>query len=72
MGVPFPFSTQAELVRRWLAGTELAAGVTIHTVPPPPMADALATGEVDAFCVGEPWASYAVETGVGALLLAGR
>ena len=72
VGVPFPFSTQAELVRHWLAGTDLAAGVTIHTVPPPLMADALAAGEVDAFCVGEPWASYAVETGVGALLLAGR
>jgi len=72
VGVPFPFSTQAELVRRWLDGTELAAGVSIHTVPPPLMADALAAGEVDAFCVGEPWASYAVETGVGALLLAGR
>lgn len=72
VGVPFPFSTQAELVRRWLAGTDLAAGVTIHTVPPPLMADALATGEVDAFCVGEPWASYAVECGVGVLVLAGQ
>jgi two-component system, oxyanion-binding sensor len=72
VGVPFPFSTQAELVRRWLDGTALGAAATIHTVPPPLMADALATGEVDAFCVGEPWASYAVETGAGALLLAGR
>lgn len=72
VGVPFPFSTQAELVRRWLAGTGLAAGVSIHTVPPPLMADALAAGEVDAFCVGEPWASYAVERGVAALVLAGR
>ncbi len=72
VGVPFPFSTQAELVLRWLAGTELAAGVSIHTVPPPQMADALAAGEVDAFCVGEPWASYAVERGVGTLVLAGR
>lgn len=72
VGVPYPFSTQSELVRRWLDGTELATGVTIHTVPPPLMADALAAGEVDAFCVGEPWASFAVESGVGALLLAGR
>lgn len=72
VGVPFPFSTQAELVRRWLANTPLAKNVTIHTVPPPQMADALALGEVDAFCVGEPWASYAVERGVGTLLLAGR
>jgi two-component system, oxyanion-binding sensor len=35
------------------------------------MAQALATGEIDAFCVGEPWGSMAVETGVGALLLPG-
>lgn len=72
VGVPFPFSTQAVLVRRWLAGSPLAAGLTIHTVPPPMMADALAAGEVDAFCVGEPWASYAVEIASGGLLLAGR
>jgi two-component system, oxyanion-binding sensor len=72
VGVPFPFSTQAELVRCWLGGTDLAAGLTIHTVPPPLMADALAKGEVDAFCVGEPWGSFAVERGVGVLMLAGR
>jgi NitT/TauT family transport system ATP-binding protein len=72
VGVPFPFSTQAELVRHWLRGTELEARVSIHTVPPPQMATAMAAGELDAFCVGEPWASFAVETGVGALLLAGR
>jgi NitT/TauT family transport system ATP-binding protein len=72
VGVPFPFSTQAHLVRRWLDGAGLGDGLTIHTVPPPLMAEALATGEVDAFCVGEPWASYAVETAAGALLLAGR
>jgi NitT/TauT family transport system ATP-binding protein len=72
VGVPFPFSTQAELVRHWLNGTEIADGVTIRTVPPPQMAATMAAGEVDAFCVGEPWASFAVETGAGALLLAGR
>jgi NitT/TauT family transport system ATP-binding protein len=71
VGVPFPFSTQAELVRRWLSGSDLEGRMSIHTVPPPLMADALATGEVDAFCVGEPWASYTVERGVGALVLAG-
>lgn len=72
IGVPFPFSTQAELMRRWLKGTALADRVSIRTVPPPQMADAMAAGEVDAFCVGEPWSSYAVERGVGTLLLAGR
>ncbi|PYF08745.1 NitT/TauT family transport system ATP-binding protein [Rhodobacter viridis] len=72
VGVPFPFSTQAELVRRFVALSPLAAQITIRTVPPPQMAAALASGEVDAFCVGEPWASHAVETAAGALLVAGR
>jgi two-component system, oxyanion-binding sensor len=72
VGVPFPFSTHAELVQRWLSGTALGTGVSIHTVPPPLTADALAAGEVDVLCVGEPWASYAVERGVGTLVLAGR
>jgi two-component system, oxyanion-binding sensor len=72
VGVPFPFSTHSLLVRHWLQASPLTAGLSIHTVPPPRMAKALATGEVDAFCVGEPWASYAVETASGALLLAGR
>jgi len=72
VGVPFVFSTQAELVRRWLDATDLGGALVTQTVPPPLMADALAAGDVDAFCVGEPWASHAVEQGVGTLLLAGR
>lgn len=71
VGVPFPFSTHAALVRHWLAGTGLEAALEVRTVPPPRMAEAMAAGEIDAFCVGEPWASYAVEAGVGALLLPG-
>ena len=72
-GVPFPFSMHVELLRYWAEGTELGAqGITIRTVPPPLMADALKAGEVDAFCVGEPWGSVAVETGAGALLLPGN
>jgi len=72
-GVPFPFSMHVELLRYWVAGTELASKqVEIRTVPPPLMAQALATGEIDAFCVGEPWGSVAVDDGVGTLLLPGR
>jgi NitT/TauT family transport system ATP-binding protein len=69
-GVPFPFSMHVELLRYWAEATALGAnGIKIRTVPPPLMADALAAGEVDAFCVGEPWGSVSVETGAGALLL---
>ncbi len=35
------------------------------------MADAIRTGEIDGFCVGEPWGSLAVEQGVGTLLILG-
>ncbi|MGH1368398.1 MAG: CmpA/NrtA family ABC transporter substrate-binding protein [Maritimibacter sp.] len=74
IGVPFPFSMHAELLYYWLSSLGLPApqGVTIRTVPPPLMADAIDAGEIDAFCVGEPWGSIAVENGVGSLLLPGR
>lgn len=69
-GIPFPFSMHVELLRYWAEGTDLGAGgIAIRTVPPPLMANALAAGEVDAFCVGEPWGSVSVESGAGALLL---
>ncbi|WP_425080763.1 ABC transporter substrate-binding protein [Ruegeria arenilitoris] len=72
-GVPFPFSMHVELLRYWVAGTELASKqVEIRTVPPPLMAQALAGGEIDAFCVGEPWGSFAVDDSVGTLLLPGK
>jgi NitT/TauT family transport system ATP-binding protein len=73
IGVPFPFSMHAELLYYWLSALGLPApqGVDIKTVPPPLMADAIKAGEIDAFCVGEPWGSIAVENGVGELLLPG-
>lgn len=73
IGVPFPFSMHAELLYYWLSALGLPApqGVDIRTVPPPLMSEAIRAGEIDAFCVGEPWGSMAVENDVGALLLAG-
>lgn len=73
LGVPFPFSMHAELLYLWLGalGVSTPQDLQVKTVPPPLMAQALAAGEVDAFCVGEPWGSITVETGVGELLLPG-
>ena len=73
IGVPFPFSMHAELVHYWLEnlGLPLPAELDIRTVPPPRMTEAVAAGEIDAFAVGEPWGSQAVERGVGELLLPG-
>lgn len=71
IGVPFLFSMHHELVRYWLEGLgrPLPPGLQIVTVPPPVMPDALAAGEIDAFCVGEPRGSVAVDRGAGALIL---
>tara|TARA_B100001167_G_scaffold135999_1_gene85940 strand:+ start:256 stop:1437 length:1182 start_codon:yes stop_codon:yes gene_type:complete len=72
VGVPFMFSTQLELIRHWLGASGFSEDdLHLKTVPPPMMADALAAAEIDAFCVGEPWASFAVERGIAALLLPG-
>ena len=71
VAVPFPFSMHAELLYFWLETLGVAAPQSLHvrTVPPPLMAEAIASGEIDAFCVGEPWGSLAVENGDGALML---
>ncbi|MFV0384343.1 ABC transporter substrate-binding protein [Paracoccus sp. (in: a-proteobacteria)] len=73
VGVPFMFSMQLELICHWLTACGFRPGdLKVKTVPPPLMADALAADEVDLFCVGEPWASHAVERGIAGLLLPGR
>ena len=71
IGVPFPFSGHAELLYHWLGALGYAAqqSLSVHTVPPPLMAEAVAAGEIDAFCVGAPWGSLSVEQGTGELLL---
>jgi NitT/TauT family transport system ATP-binding protein len=73
VGVPFPFSMHAELLYHWLGALGMRAPdeLDVRTVPPPLMAEAMAVGELDAFCVGEPWGSAAVERGVGELVLPG-
>ncbi len=72
IGVPFPFSMHVELLTYWLNALGMPRErLDVRTIPPPLMAQALAAGEIDAFCVGEPWGSIAVEGGVGALLLPG-
>ncbi|MDZ4310873.1 MAG: CmpA/NrtA family ABC transporter substrate-binding protein [Cypionkella sp.] len=70
IGVPYAFSMHRELLLYWLAASGAqAAQLDIRTVPPPRMAEALSAGEIDLFCVGEPWGSVAVENGSGTLLL---
>lgn len=71
IGVPFPFSMQTELLTYWTRRAALDASVEVRTVPPPRMAEAMQAGEIDGFCVGEPWGSHAVEVAGARLVLPG-
>lgn len=71
IGVPFPFSMQAELLTYWIEKAAGGAMVEIRTVPPPRMAEAMLAGEIDGFCVGEPWGSHAVEQAGARLVWSG-
>src|SRR6202167_5896965 len=69
-GMTFPFSTHNYQLRFWMAagGVDPDEDVQLVVLPPPYMVDSLANGHVDAFCVGAPWNSIAVDRGVGHIL----
>jgi NitT/TauT family transport system ATP-binding protein len=69
-GVVHRYSSHDYMLRYWLMGSGIDPDrdVEIVTVAPPFAADALAEGEVDGICVGEPWNSVAVDRGVGAIV----
>jgi ABC-type nitrate/sulfonate/bicarbonate transport system substrate-binding protein len=69
-GMTFPFSTHNYQLRFWMAAGGVDPDEDVHLVvlPPPYMVDSLASGHVDAFCVGAPWNSIAVDRGVGHIL----
>jgi ABC-type nitrate/sulfonate/bicarbonate transport system substrate-binding protein len=69
-GMTFPFSTHNYQLRFWMAagGVDPDEDVRLVVLPPPYMVDSLANSHVDAFCVGAPWNSVAVDLGVGHIL----
>jgi ABC-type nitrate/sulfonate/bicarbonate transport system substrate-binding protein len=69
-GMTFPFSTHNYQLRFWMAagGVDPDEDIRLVVLPPPYMADSMASGQVDAFCVGAPWNSIAVDRGVGQIL----
>jgi two-component system, oxyanion-binding sensor len=69
-GMTFPFSTHNYQLRFWMAaaGVDPDEDVRLVVLPPPFMVESLANGQVDAFCVGAPWNSIAVDRGVGFIL----
>ncbi|HEY1139981.1 MAG TPA: CmpA/NrtA family ABC transporter substrate-binding protein [Lysobacter sp.] len=63
----FPTGTHAMWLNQWLAsqGVDPLTSIRSVTLPPPLMPEALASGELDGYCAGEPWASAAEVSGGG-------
>jgi nitrate/nitrite transport system substrate-binding protein len=62
----FPGGTHDLWLRNWMsiAGLNQKA-VKIITIPPPQMVANMKVGNMDGFCVGEPWGGVAVKQGIG-------
>ncbi len=79
MGIVFPTSTHNYQLRYWLAAAEINPGmysqtdttgrtgaeVELSVTPPPMMPAALESGNIQGYCVGEPWNQQAVAKGIG-------
>jgi len=63
----FPTGTHAMWLYYWLAanGVNPLSEVRSIVIPPPRMAEALAAGEIDGYCSGEPWGLRAEVLGIG-------
>ena len=79
MGMVFPVSTHNYELRYWLAaagihpgmytksdiGGRTDADVELSVTPPPMMPATLEAGNIQGYCVGEPWNQQAVAKGIG-------
>jgi ABC-type nitrate/sulfonate/bicarbonate transport system substrate-binding protein len=67
LGVPSLYSSHHFLLRQWLANAEIDIDreVNIATLPPQQLAEQLRAGNLDGYCVGEPWNSVAISQGSG-------
>jgi nitrate/nitrite transport system substrate-binding protein len=63
----FPTGTHAMWMHYWLAaaGINPVSGAKLITVPPPQMVANMRVGNMDGFCVGEPWNHRAIMDGIG-------
>ncbi len=65
----FQFSLHHYLLREWLSLADLnEKSIEFCTVPPSQMVNYLQSGQIDGFCVGEPWNTAAVSAGIGQVM----
>lgn len=69
-GMVYPFSCHNYELRYWLAaaGVDPDHDVRLVVIPPPLLGDTMRAGQIDGFCVGEPWSSVAVDAGLAAII----
>lgn len=67
----FPVSTHNYELRYWMAsaGIDPDRDIDLVVIPPPQMVGALSRGEIDGYCVGEPWNQQAVQEDIGCTLI---
>jgi nitrate/nitrite transport system substrate-binding protein len=67
VAMTFPGGTHDLWIRYWLAagGVDPDKDVSTIVVPPPQMVANMKVGNMDAFCVGEPWNEQLVNQGIG-------
>jgi len=70
-GMVHPFSTHNYELRYWMAssGIKPDRDSTIKPFPPPTMPSNLIAGNIEGYCVGEPWNSRIVLKGKGSALV---
>jgi nitrate/nitrite transport system substrate-binding protein len=63
----FPPGTHAMWMRYWLAsgGIDPDNDIKLITIPPPQMVANMRIGNMDGYCVGEPWNGRAIFDGIG-------
>jgi nitrate/nitrite transport system substrate-binding protein len=67
VAMTFPGGTHDVWMRYWLAagGIDPDKDISLITVPPPQMVANMKVGNMDAFCVGDPWHEQLVNQGIG-------
>lgn len=67
----FHYSMHAYELRYWLgaAGIDPDKDVNLVVISPSQMVNALTLGDIDGFCVGEPWNCSAIAGGIGRTLI---
>ena len=69
IAIPIRFSTQNLALQEFLSKNAVSSSeVNLVELPPPDMPSALASGAIDAYIVGEPYASQAEMAGTGLIM----